>query len=31
MKHKTIKNIWTVVAIIGIIAMLMFTILPIFQ
>ncbi len=31
MKHKTIKNLWTVVAIIGIIAMIMFTILPLFQ
>jgi hypothetical protein len=31
MKRKTIKALWTVVAIIGIIAMIMFTILPAFQ
>lgn len=31
MKHKTFKQLWTVIAIIGIFAMLMFTILPIFQ
>ncbi len=31
MKHKTIKKLWTVIAIVGIIAMLLFTILPLFQ
>lgn len=31
MKHKTVKNLWVVVAILGILAMLMFTILPAFQ
>jgi len=31
MKHKTIKQLWAVVAIIGIIAMVFFTIMPIFQ
>jgi len=31
MKHKTIKQLWTVIAVIGIIAMIFFTILPIFQ
>ncbi|EKD43184.1 MAG: hypothetical protein ACD_72C00415G0004 [uncultured bacterium] len=31
MKHKTIKQLWAVVAIIGILAMLSFSILPIFQ
>jgi len=31
MKHKTVKQLWTVIAIIGIIAMLFFTIMPIFQ
>lgn len=31
MKHKTIKKIWAVIAIVGIIAMLLFTILPLFQ
>jgi len=31
MKHKTVKNIWILVAVVGILAMLMFTILPAFQ
>lgn len=31
MKRKTIKSLWTLVAVIGIIAMLMFTALPAFQ
>lgn len=28
MKHKTVKNIWIMVAVLGILAMVMFTILP---
>lgn len=31
MKQKTIKSLWTLTAIIGIIAMVLFTILPAFQ
>jgi hypothetical protein len=31
MKHKTIKGLWAVVAIIGVAAMIMFTILPALQ
>lgn len=31
MKHKTIKSLWVLVAIIGILAMLFFTILPALQ
>ena len=31
MKHKTLKNLWIVVALIGVLAMVMFTILPALQ
>jgi len=31
MHHKTAKSLWTVIALIGIIAMVFFTIMPIFQ
>lgn len=31
MKHKTTKRLWAVIAVIGIIAMISFSILPIFQ
>ena len=31
MKHKTIKALWTVVALVGILAMLFLTMLPMFQ
>jgi hypothetical protein len=31
MKHKTLKNLWIVVALIGVLAMIMFTIMPAFQ
>ncbi|EKD43677.1 MAG: hypothetical protein ACD_72C00176G0004 [uncultured bacterium] len=31
MKHKTIKRLWTVVAIFGIIGMIFVSIMPIFQ
>ncbi len=30
MRHKTIKSLWAVVAIVGILAMIMFTIAPAF-
>ena len=31
MKHKTMKNVWTLVAVIGVVAMVLFTILPALQ
>lgn len=31
MKHKTIKNLWIVVALIGVLAMVLFTIMPALQ
>jgi hypothetical protein len=31
MRHKTIKSLWALVAIIGIFAMILFTIAPAFQ
>jgi hypothetical protein len=31
MKHKTMKNIWALVAVIGVVAMVLFTILPALQ
>jgi hypothetical protein len=31
MKHKTIKKVWIVIAIIGVLAMVLFSILPAFQ
>jgi hypothetical protein len=31
MKHKTLKSLWALVAVVGVLAMIMFTILPLFQ
>lgn len=31
MKHKTVKNLWALVAVIGVVAMVLFTILPALQ
>ena len=31
MKHKTLKSLWALVAVVGVLAMIIFTLLPMFQ